>query len=75
MNECEFIEQCPFFNGQLQGDLRKIEAMKQKYCRTNNLNCARYMVAHALGKDHMPKDLFPDQKTIAYSVIAESSLS
>lgn len=71
MGECEFIAGCPFFNGQLAGDPEKIETLKEKYCRTNNLNCARYMVANALGKEKMPTELFPDQKDRAYLVIAE----
>ena len=71
MGECEFIAKCPFFNGQLAGDPEKIEEMKTKYCRNNNLNCARYMVANALGKEKMPPDLYPNQKERAYLCIAE----
>ena len=64
MGECEFIGGCPFFNGDND------EVLKEKYCRNNNLNCARYMVANALGKEFMPKDLEPNQKEIAYMTIA-----
>jgi hypothetical protein len=71
MGECEFIDKCPFFNGALKGDEAKIEAMKDKYCRNNNLNCARYMVANSIGKEKMPPDLFPDEKERAYQRIAE----
>ena len=72
MSECELISTCPFFNGKLQGNAARIEDLKQKYCRSNNLNCARYMVANALGRDYMPPDLFPDQKERAYTLIVES---
>ena len=71
MGECEFIGKCPFFNGHLAGDEERIEEMKEKYCRNNNLNCARYMVANALGKEKMPPDLFPNEKDRAYQRIAE----
>jgi hypothetical protein len=71
MGECELIDKCPFFNGMLSGDEKRIEEMKEKYCRNNNLNCARYMIANALGKEKMPPDLFPNEKERAYKRIAE----
>lgn len=71
MGECEFIDKCPFFNGKLGGNLEDIEELKNKYCKTNNLNCARYMVANSIGKENMPADLFPQEKERAYLVIAE----
>ena len=72
MQECELIDSCPFYNNQLEGDKEQIEAMKEKYCRKNNLNCARYMVLMALGKESMPEDLFPHQKERAYLIISQS---
>ena len=71
MGECEFINACPFFNDKLNNAPDKVEEMKVKYCRTNNLNCARYMVANALGKEMMPEELYPHEKQRAYLVIAE----
>ncbi len=69
MTECEFIDKCPFFN-ELSSEDNKIEDMKQKYCRTNNLNCARYMIAMAVGSEHVPVDLYPNQKDKAYKIIS-----
>lgn len=71
MGECEFIKVCPFFNDQLGNKPDKVEDMKEKYCKNNNLNCARYLVANAAGKENMPPDLFPHEKMRAYAVIAE----
>lgn len=71
MQECELIEKCPFYNDHLQGNIEQIEEMKEKYCRKNNLNCARYMVFMALGKESMPDELFPHQKDRAYEVISQ----
>ena len=70
MAECEFIEKCPFFNDKLGNIPDKVDDLKAKYCKNNNLNCARYMVVNALGKDHMPPDLYPHEKERAYTVIA-----
>lgn len=72
MGECEFIEKCPFFHGKLAKKPVEIEEMKEKYCRNNNLNCARNMIANALGKELMPPDLYPHEKIVAYEVIAEN---
>jgi len=72
MQECELLDGCPFYNNQLKGDKEQIEAMKEKYCRKNNLNCASYMVLMALGKESMPEDLFPHQKERAYLIISQN---
>lgn len=71
MQECEYIDNCPFFRGELSEKPVEIEEMKEKYCRRNNLNCARYMVARTLGKEYMPEDLYPHEKEVAYQLIAK----
>ncbi len=71
MQECDLIEKCPFYNDQLKGDKEQIDAMKEKYCKVNNLNCARYMIFMALGRESVPKELFPHQKDRAYEVIIQ----
>lgn len=67
MGECESIGGCPFFNGENDED------MKEKYCKTNNLNCARYMVSQAVGKEFVPLDLAPNEKERSYMIIVENS--
>ena len=71
MAECELIEKCPFFHGKLADKPVEVNELKEKYCRTNNLNCARYMIVQSVGKEHMPEDLYPHEKTVAYGIIAE----
>ncbi len=71
MQECELIDSCLFYNGQLKGDAKQIESMKEKYCQKNNLNCARYMIFMALGRESIPRELFPHQKDRAYEVIRQ----
>lgn len=71
MSECEFIEECPFFQDKLVEKPVEVEELKEKYCRNNNLNCALYMIAQAVGKEKIPPHLSPDEKTIAYQIIAE----
>jgi hypothetical protein len=71
MAECEFINECPFFQGKLAEKPAEIETLKEEYCRTNGLHCARYMIATALGKEYIPADLYPHEKDIAYKLLAE----
>ncbi len=66
MADCECIGGCPFFNGGNDGE------MKSKYCKNNNLNCARYMVFNSCGRDKVPADLAPNEKERAYLIIAEN---
>ena len=73
MGQCEFIEKCPFFHGKLAEKPVEAEELKKQYCQNNNLNCARYMIAQAVGKERMPADLYPHEKAVAYKVIAEES--
>jgi len=73
MAKCEFIETCPFFHDKLENKPAEVEKMKEGYCKSNNLNCARYMVVNSLGKESMPADLYPNEKTRAYMLIAENS--
>lgn len=71
MGECEFVDMCPFFSGKLADRAAEIEELREKYCKNNNLNCARYMIASSVGKEHIPPDLYPDEKAVAYTIIAE----
>lgn len=71
MAECELIDKCPFFNNNT-GETEKITQMQEKYCKTNNLNCARYLVVTAIGSEAVPSDLAPDQKTKAYEIISSN---
>ena len=72
MAACEFIEKCPFFNDQLEYRA-EVGEIKEKYCNTNNLHCARYLVSNSVGPDYVEADLMPDEKVRAYGIIAENS--
>ena len=72
MGECEFIQTCPFFHDKLETRAEEVESMKEKYCKGNNLNCARYMVVTSLGAEKMLPDLYPNEKERAYIHIAEN---
>lgn len=48
------------------------EILKDKYCRGDNSECARFMVFQKLGKDSVPADLFPGQVERVQKIIQES---
>ncbi len=72
MADCELLEGCVFFNDKMVNMPATGELYKDKYCRENNLECARYMVFKALGREKVPLDLFPNMKDIAQEIIATS---
>jgi hypothetical protein len=47
------------------------EYLKSRYCSSNPLDCARYIVNQSLGKDKVPQDLFPEELTKAERIIAQ----
>ncbi len=74
MGECEYIDSCPFFKGRLVNKDVQIERLKEEYCLSNSLHCARYIVAVALGKDAMPEDLYPHEKNVAYDLLTAEEI-
>lgn len=72
MANCDIFDSCPFAQGQLTDRAGEVEQLKEAYCDSNSLHCARYMIHSSLGADKVPGDLYPDQKDKAYLVIAEN---
>jgi hypothetical protein len=42
---------------------------KEKFCKTGNTECTRYIVYKTLGKIEVPSDLFPNQLERANTII------
>ena len=70
MADCECLAGCPFFNDQMADMPSMAEHIKERYCRADSENCARYMVFKTLGKPHVPPDLFPREVDRAKQLIA-----
>jgi hypothetical protein len=69
MPDCERLATCPFFNDKMANMPAMSGIYKQKYCREDYQNCARYMVFVARGKEAVPRDLFPNQLSRARDII------
>ncbi len=69
MVECEVLASCIFFNDQMASMPGTAELMKNNYCKQAPDACARYMVMKALGREAVPKDLYPSDKSKAKALL------
>jgi hypothetical protein len=69
MVDCVCLQKCPFFNDRMANIPEKAEQMKEKYCRQGGEKCARHMVFSNLGREAVPKDLYPIQVSRAKEII------
>ena len=60
MADCELLKGCLFFNDKMQMDSGMGVLYKKKYCLADNSECARYIVAKKLGREKVPKSLYPN---------------
>ena len=70
MSRCEMLAGCIFFNDKMQNYPFTADQMKQTYCVQGDVDCARFIVREALGKEGVPSDLFPNDVARAYSIVA-----
>jgi len=71
MAECQNLAGCPFFNDRMANMPFTAEMIKRKLCKGDNTGCARYMVSKAVGKEHVPANLIPNQVDRAEEIINE----
>lgn len=71
MADCEFLEGCLFFNDTMPIEEGLGALYKKRYCQNDNSKCARYLVVNKLGKEKVPKDLFPNMLDRAKEIIAK----
>jgi hypothetical protein len=70
MGDCEMLKGCIFFNDKMADYPTTAEFLKKKYCMEDNSECARYIVCKALGRERVPKDLFPNSIDRARALIS-----
>jgi len=69
MSSCECLAGCPFFNDKMD-DMPSLAAIyKNRYCQNDFDSCARHIVFKALGREKVPKDLFPNQLSRAQELV------
>jgi hypothetical protein len=68
MAECEKLETCPFFSGQMTKMPSVADLMRNAYCLGDKTKCARYQLASA--GIAVPKDLFPNDTRRARKILS-----
>ena len=71
MVDCELMSTCLFFNDQMANMPNMAEMQKKKYCHGNYNICARYKVYKALGREKVPKNLFPIELNKVDQIISQ----
>lgn len=69
MADCPRLAKCLFFNDQMAEMPSMAGIVKQRYCRTDHSQCARFMVADTLGPEAVPADLYPSQVDRAKAIL------
>ena len=70
MTTCELTEKCIFFNDQMAGMPSTAAVYKKMYCEQDFAACGRYQIFKEIGRENVPKDLFPNQADRAKEIIA-----
>ena len=71
MAQCELLATCIFFNDKMANYPAAAEHLKKKMCLADPDSCARMMIVKAVGRPHVPADLFPNHHSRAEKLIAE----
>lgn len=72
---CELLVHCPFYHDKMRMEHGIGAIFKKKYCREGKDLCARYMVASALGPEHVSASLYPNMVDLAKRMIREANSS
>ena len=70
MAYCELLAGCIFFNDKLTDLPAAADFLKNKFCRGDSSECARYVVYKTLGRERVPSDLFPNDISRAKQLIS-----
>jgi hypothetical protein len=71
MAQCELLATCIFFNDKMKDYPAAADHLKKKMCLADPDACARFMIVKAVGRAHVPTDLFPNHHSRAEKIIDE----
>jgi hypothetical protein len=71
MVDCECLARCPFFHDNLPNMPASATLTKKRLCQDDFSKCARYMVFRAMGRQGVPRDLYPDDLDRAERILAD----
>lgn len=72
MANCEFLEKCAFFNAEEIASLHNlVDYLKNTFCLDDFTKCSRYQIAAAIGREHVPVLMTPDQNLWAQQILED----
>jgi hypothetical protein len=71
MAECVCVAGCIFFNDKMANMPSMADIYKERYCKGDSTQCARYVVFKALGRENVPGDLYPNDLDRAEKLLVE----
>ncbi len=69
MADCSLIDSCIFFKEKMQNMPSMTKMYKQRYCKGEMEQCARYQVYKEVGKGNVPDDLYPNDSAKVEEVL------
>jgi hypothetical protein len=70
--ECALTEGCIFFNDKMASMPSMANMYKQRYCHEDFEACARFRVLEVVGRENVPKDLYPNDVDKVDAAIAQA---
>ena len=71
MAECTLLETCIFFNDKMSDMPSMANMYKQRYCKGDMMQCARYQVFKEVGRENVPTDLYPNDSDRVAVILAK----
>ena len=70
--KCEYADNCSFFNDRMDYMPSTAGVYKKMYCMGVCHNCARHIVAKALGPERIPLTLYPNNRDSALALLSST---
>ncbi len=71
MEQCSLTEGCIFFNDKMANMPSMAEMYKNRYCKNDFAQCARFRVFAVQGRENVPVDLYPNDGDRAGRILGE----
>lgn len=73
MSDCECIEGCHFFSDHMTDKQPIASLVQNRLCRNEWSDCARHRVFTELGREAVPRDLYPIDMERAVKIISSAN--
>ena len=72
MAECTLMDTCIFFNDKMSNMPSMANMYKQRYCKGDQTQCARYQIFEKIGGEYVPADLFPNDSGRITDILSQA---